>query len=310
MKNFNRPVEEVAAHRAGLRALQDAEQLHSLVSDLAPVAAYLSAAEMALPSTHSWVTKMRETRESINSSALDPATRSAEGFRRTAMAEMANLKRSYQEAYLAAHSRARLGATDDRRKAALLQDPRLERLRRLATVELLPVEQLTGLQNRLSEVKSCFGLGTGDMEGSPVCPLCDFRPVQESIGAPAAAQLAALDGELDVLHDGWTGILLSNLEDPTVRETLALMKPGQRTTIESFLASRQLPDDLSHQFLQAVREALAGLVRVALMMDILRDALSVGGLPATPAEMKKRFENHLEELIRGKEPTKVRLVVE
>jgi len=35
-----------------------------------------------------------------------------------------------------------------------------------------------------------------------------------------------------------------------------------------------------------------------------------GGSPATPAEMKKRFEEYLDELIKGKEPGKVRIVLE
>jgi len=35
-----------------------------------------------------------------------------------------------------------------------------------------------------------------------------------------------------------------------------------------------------------------------------------GGSPATPAEMKKRFEEYLDELTRGHEPGKVRIVLE
>ncbi len=41
-----------------------------------------------------------------------------------------------------------------------------------------------------------------------------------------------------------------------------------------------------------------------------RAALLSGGSPATPAEMKKRFEKYLDELTRGKEPGKVRIVLE
>jgi len=33
-------------------------------------------------------------------------------------------------------------------------------------------------------------------------------------------------------------------------------------------------------------------------------------LPSTPAEIRKRFEEYLEELIKGKEPGKVRIVLE
>jgi hypothetical protein len=40
------------------------------------------------------------------------------------------------------------------------------------------------------------------------------------------------------------------------------------------------------------------------------DDLLSGGSPATPAEMKKRFEDYLDELTKGKEPGKVRIVLE
>ena len=41
-----------------------------------------------------------------------------------------------------------------------------------------------------------------------------------------------------------------------------------------------------------------------------RAALLTGGSPATPAEMKKRFDTYLDELTKGKEPGKVRIVLE
>jgi len=42
----------------------------------------------------------------------------------------------------------------------------------------------------------------------------------------------------------------------------------------------------------------------------MRVALLAGGPPATTAEMKKRFEEYLDELTKGKEPGKVRIVLE
>ena len=45
-------------------------------------------------------------------------------------------------------------------------------------------------------------------------------------------------------------------------------------------------------------------------LEKLRAALLAGGSPATPAEMKKRFEEYLDGLTKGKEPGKVRIVLE
>jgi len=55
---------------------------------------------------------------------------------------------------------------------------------------------------------------------------------------------------------------------------------------------------------------LSGLVEVAVKTEDLRAALLAGGSPATPAEMKKRFEEYLDELTKGHEQGKVRIVLE
>ena len=50
--------------------------------------------------------------------------------------------------------------------------------------------------------------------------------------------------------------------------------------------------------------------KVSAKIADLRDALLSGGSPATPAEMRKRFEEYLDGLTKGKEPGKVRIVLE
>jgi hypothetical protein len=49
---------------------------------------------------------------------------------------------------------------------------------------------------------------------------------------------------------------------------------------------------------------------VGIFIMVLRTALLSGGSPTAPAEMKKRFEEYLDELTKGKEPGKVRIVLE
>ena len=45
-------------------------------------------------------------------------------------------------------------------------------------------------------------------------------------------------------------------------------------------------------------------------VEELRNALLAGGSPATPAELKKRFDEYLDGLAKGKEPGKIRIVLE
>ena len=120
-----------------------------------------------------------------------------------------------------------------------------------------------------------------------------------------------MEDEQDTILDGWTKSLLENLEhDPTTKENIKLLKPAQVKHIESFLNKKCLPDPLTHDFVLAVKEALSNLSKVALNLQELNDRLIGGGAPATIEEMKKRFETYLAELAKGKDPGKVRIVVE
>ncbi|MCK4306239.1 MAG: ATP-binding protein, partial [Candidatus Eisenbacteria sp.] len=310
LKNFRHSRKEVQQHNAGLDALQEIESIRDLVGELGGTASYLSTAEAVLPPDHAWVGRMKEVREELLSQVGDPAKRSASGFRRQVLKKLGDLKKGYIRAYLTLHTRARLGVGDDKRKAQMAKDERLHKLNSLATIDLMPVQNLKDFQDRLGSLKSCLALTEQDLEASAECPHCSFRPSSEPVGAPADRVLSELDDILDKLLSEWTRTLLENLGDPTTKEQLELLKPEARELVDAFIASHELPDDLGHDFIHAVKEVLSGLSKVVVMTDDLRTALLTGGSPATLPEMKKRFGEYLDEKAKGKDPGKVRIVLE
>jgi hypothetical protein len=310
LKNFRYGCEEVLRHAAGLDALAAVESLQELVRDLGSSASYLTTAEALLPADHEWVERMKKAREDLLSQATDASMRSAAGFRKTAQKRLGDLKKEYVRVYLALHTRARLGVNEDKRKDQLLKDERLQKLNGLATIDLMPRQHLTDFQNRLDGLKSCFALTEHELEGSPECPHCHFRPVGEPVTAPAGQVLDALDDEADKLLSGWMQTLLGNLADPTTKDQFELLKPEQRRLVQGFVKSGKLPSKLDHDFIHAVKEVLSGLSKVVVKTEELRSALLAGGSPATPGELKKRFEEYLHEKARGKDPGKVRIVLE
>jgi len=319
LKNFRYDAQEVKRHEDGLKALSEIESLQELVSDLGPVASYLSTAEAVLPTDHEWVERMKAVRTEVLTAVTSYGSRvsgqkdsghATRDPRPELQRKLGDLKKSYVQAYLAMHTRARLGVNEDKRKSALMGDERLKTLSRLSTIDLMPRQHLTDFQNRLAGLKSCFALTEQDLDASPVCPHCSFRPGTEAPAAPAATVLEHLDTELDKLLEDWTSTLLANLEDPTTRGNLDLLKPEARSLVDAFLERRKLPDELGQDFIHALQEVLSGLVKVAVTPEDLRAALLKGGSPATPAEMKKRFEEYLDELTKGHEQGKVRIVLE
>jgi hypothetical protein len=192
---------------------------------------------------------------------------------------------------------------EDKREIQLMGDERLKVLQKLSTIDLMPCHHLSDFQNRLAGLKSCFALTEQDLDASPVCPHCSFKPGAEPQVAPALTVLDGLDEELDKLV-----------------ENLELLKPEAKKLVNSFIKKRVLPDlpaegaaqagELGQDFIHALQEVLSGLEKVSVKTADMREALLAGGSPATPAEMKKRFEEYLDELTKGKEPGKVRIVLE
>jgi len=205
-----------------------------------------------------------------------------------------------------------LGVKEDKRKVQLMNDDRVKTLQKLTTIDLMPRQHLADYQSRLDRQRSCFALIEQELNASPLCPHCQFKPGVESVygGMPVSTILNSFDDELDKMLENWTQTILTNLEDPTTKENINLLKPAERKLIDGFIKKRSLPDDLNHDFIHALKEVLSGLTKVAVSIEDLREALLSGGSPATPTEMRKRFEDYLEKLTKGKEPGKVRIVLE
>jgi len=311
LKNFSADVASIDQHRSALSTLAEIEAIKSLVADLAPLANYFSQAALALPVGHAWAETMNIRQSEIVAQLKSPSKRGAPGFRQQALQALNQLKKEYQTLYTTLHMQARLGLQEDQRKAKLLKDPRLEQLRRMASIELMHTSQLTDFQNRLAGLQSCFTLNEADLQTSPVCSACGYKPASEPILVSAAQRLHVLDGELDSLVDAWTQTLAENLEDPLTQANLQeVVKPEYRARIETFLSDQHLPEPIDNEFIAAVQEALAGLVKITVRLEDLKSALLKGGSPISPADYRKRIDEHLAELLKGKDPGKVRIVLE
>ena len=336
LKNFRYSAPEVLAHEKAVKALDELDALREFIMDHSPTAAWLATAEASASRSDEsrvasdglkqqgldcWVENVKAARKAVLDSLNSQlATQNPQLTRISTEigTKLKKLKQDYINQYISLHARARLGVNDDKRKAGLLGDQRLQTLLKLAGIDLMPRQQLTDYQNRLAGLKSCFALTEQNLDASPICPHCRFRPVVE-IGVSgsdnaqlgnAAAILNALDDELDRMLENWTKVLLSNLEDPVTQANMDLLKIDDREPLEAFIKSKELPVPLDSNFVHALKEVLSGLVKVTVKAQELQQALQVTDGPATPAEMKKRFEEYIDQLTKGKDPAKVRIVME
>jgi hypothetical protein len=312
LKSFSHDVSDIEAQRPHLELVREVAELVELVKQIGPETSYLGKAKAVLESKHPWVEQMRQRRAELIGKVTSPKHRADAGFQRSLGQALAELKADYQEAYLGSHGKARLGATDDKRKARLSQDPRLKQLQQLSLIEMMPAQQLKNFANHLFSLKTCFSLTKQELSADPICPHCAFRPVEEPLtGVNASDQVAQLDAQLDDLVRDWTSTLVANLEDPTVSDNINLLSNAAgKKAIEAFLADHELPDPVNATFLKALQDVLSGLEKVVLAENELRRALTDGGVPCTVSELQERFESFLTKLTKGKDSAKVRVVVE
>jgi len=308
LKNLRVTDQEIAGQKQNLLTLAMLERLLELVAELGSTAAYLSQAEMVLPPDNVWVKQAQTVRSQMLAAlAQDRSGEHGSQYRQ----QLAQLKKEYSTAYVGLHSKARLGVSEDKSKAKLIKDPRLVALRKLAGIALMPTGQLTAFEERLGSLKSCFSLTESELGASPFCPHCNFKPASESLPLGQANNLLLqLDSELDRLLGSWQQTLLDNLDDPITRSNLDLLKPAPRALIDKFLKSKALPDPVSNEFVAAVQEALSDLIKEIVKTEDIRDALLAGGSPATPEDLRRRFETFIAERSRGKDANKLRFVVE
>jgi len=309
-RKFLSYMEEVQSNRVGLTVLAEIESLQDLINELGLSATYLSTAEATLPTEDNWISSMKAVRNEILSQIADTKRRAAASFRQHAQSKLTELKKEFVNAYLELHKKARLGVNEDKRKAKLMTDDRLKILQKLSTIELMPRHQLTDFQNQLAGLKSCFSLTEQELHAAPACPHCEFRPSTEPLVTSSSMLIGKLEESLDDLVKEWTKTLLNNLADPTIQENLNLLKQKPLKLIQSFVGSKELPDEISNEFLEALKEVLTGLVKVEIKSDKLKLALLEGGSPVTVDELIKRFDDFINSITKGKEQKKIRIVID
>jgi hypothetical protein len=310
LKNFSKTVMEIQFQTANLALIKQIEDLHSLVQELTPLTSYLATAVVVLPPQDPWRTQMETIRSEWSAKLLDPTARGATDFRQKINRALTKAKDDYRTAYFNLHKKARLGVNEDSKKKELLKDPRLESLKKLANISLLPHASLTDLQTRLANLKPCFTLVKDDLNAIPTCPHCSFRPQEEAVVVSAATVLQQIDEQIDALLENWRKTLLENLDDPTAKKSIKLLAADQKEAVNSFLKAKAFPEKISNDFVQGVQTALKGLIAIQVRSTELLEALSDSGAPSTVEQLKSRFEKFVEKITQGKEQANVRLVIQ
>ena len=306
LNRLDRTREQIAAARDGRRALAWIENAADVAAHLANVTAYLREAADAFGKQDS----VSVDADALRSDLLalfrsdDPPDRASAGALR---ASGEQLRQRFAELAVAAHARDRLDGAGDERKRRLYEGATYRGLARLATIELLPGGRHAALAQKLIDLRTCKNFDPAAMTRGVTCPDCDYRP-RSAGGATAAAQLAQIEEQIHGLFSEWERVLADNLAVDEMTEQIGLLGGTDRPLVDSFVASRQLPDPVTDSFVAAVQQVLRRFVVRPITPRGVWAALVPDAAPATPDELGKRFSTLLNQLVGDDEAERVRLV--
>lgn len=289
LANFKATEEEIAGFSEIDEIIAKIKRLSEFKSTIDPLAGYLQQAEIIM-SESEWAQKVKGFRTNTLLPTLGSGDVSSADQKKLG-GEIRNLQREYIETYIELHRKHRLNAEQDNRKKQLMQDSKLDTLKKLKEIRLMPKSELDTFINRVANLRTCYSLDKGMLENEPICSSCGFKPAEERI--VTAGAIDELREQLETLHSQWQENLHTTLQDPSVTKNFELLKPYVRKRVEDFMQSKTLPDDLDSEFVNAIIEVLSNMKRVDIHIEDLSKAMLEGGSPCTVEDLRRRFERFL-----------------
>lgn len=300
LHNFKFTVEQVIAKQEALNLLKKLIELQQRVTQISNQVNYLITAQQHLPLEHQWQKDVEKALGDLLNALKEGKPYESE------LQQIRVLKEQYRELYFIMHTKARLNANEDNKKNTLLNDPEMTTLKQLASIDLLPENQLSQLITKITSLKTCWSLTEADLEYHSICPHCKFRPKDEQYGV--MKNLNDLADELQGLLDYWTGMLFENFKTVEVKENISLLKPRQQKLINKLLAQKEFTLPIDANLIEAIKELLQGIERIDITVDDLVNMVG-NGSPLTVEEVRLRLEKLLKDRIGSRAINCVRIML-
>lgn len=305
LKNFKETVETIEEHAKNLLEWQSFKQLAEVVNSFSDITQYLTNAQLILTESDEWQQQVKVASVELRNGFEDASLRLDSSFKQAQMAKLETLKKAYMHRYVSLYKLARLTMSEDKQKSALISDERLQTLESLSGITLLPADQVKSWRSDWASLQVAESIDPKKLELSPN-PV-NFSPRIEDTSVAASERLAQLDAQLKTMLADWSCSLKANLEDPTIQ--LDLLKPEQKSEIEAFVSTGNLPLPVNKAFVDAINQLLSGLEEVKITSADLVASLGKG-TPQTLDDVRARFEALLTQHCQGKDNSKVRIIIE
>ena len=301
LTNLKYGVLEIEQQKENLAVVEQLEKLEQKIHECTKIVNYLSTALHIMKTNKNWAENVDIALTNL-AGALKENGDCIEEIR-----ELEKLKEEYIQQYLQLHHQARLNATEENKKKALLNDKRYLALKELASrIDLLPRQALDEWVKNIQALKACYQLTREQLEHQQICPHCKFNPNDELM--VQRYSLEQLEERLDDLLNTWTETLLTNFNDSMVQEGISLLSEEQRQLVQEFINKKQFDLPINIGLLEIINDLLKGIHKEEIDVEQLVKMMGDGN-PLTISEARKNFEMLMKAIVGNNQPERVRIVV-
>jgi hypothetical protein len=218
-------------------------------------------------------------------------------------ANLSQLKEKYATWYLKLYLQYRISDSDYTMKMALQDSDAKTICDILKDADFLSKAQFTQWESKLNKLKVADP--KVNKETVLAVPYHDFNPVDFE-GTPITG-VALLKNELEDLLDQWEDTLLDVLDDPMVKKKIGLLDDNQKKLLEDFKSGKiTLNKSNTLPIRNAIIDLHKGLEKLELTVDALKTTFSK---PMTPDAAIEAFKKYIDEITKGKERNKIRIIL-
>ncbi len=218
--------------------------------------------------------------------------------------ELRTLKEKYAGWYLDRYLKHRISESEDTKKQALLDSDNKVVCDILKEADFLSggqyillLEKINKLQPARPEVNKQLVL---------TAPYHDFNPLNYG-DSEKPLTVRELKVELEDLKETWVQTLKDTLDDPIVKKNMELLDKHTVRLLEDFKSEKlSLDKDNALTIRNAIMDLHKGLEKVELSTDSLKSTFS---RPLTPDDAIEAFKKYIDDITRGKERNKIRIIL-
>lgn len=213
------------------------------------------------------------------------------------------LKERYAEWYLDLYLKHRISQKDHTQKIALLDSDAKAICDILKDADFLSsgqfmqwLQKINKLQPADSKVNKSLIL---------TAPYQDFNPAD--FEGAEVLNVKQLKTDLEELLDQWTDTLKDTLDDPMVKKKMNLLDDATQKLLSNFKSGTiELAKDNALRIRNAIMDLHKGLEKVELSIESMKSTFNK---PLTPDEAIEAFKAYIDEIAKGKERDKIRIIL-